>query len=122
MTYLLRGGMTMSFAAFIHAPEFEGKEKHVPDISLAQSAEGAIITVKVGKDVLHPTTRDHHIEWVQLFGKTQDGKFVQVGTLDFGKGTALPIGTLTIKREDYTSLTVLAYCNLHGVWDNSIMI
>jgi desulfoferrodoxin-like iron-binding protein len=112
----------MSFAAFIHAPEFEGKEKHVSDISLAQSNEGAIITVNVGKDVLHPTTRDHCIEWAQLFGKTQDGKFVQVGTLDFGKGTALPIGTLTITREDYMSLTAPAYCNFHGIGDNSIML
>jgi superoxide reductase len=112
----------MSFAEFIHAPEFEGKEKHVPDISLAQSDAGAIITVKVGKQVLHPTTEEHHIEWVQLFGKTQGGKFVQIGTIHFGKGTALPIGTLTIRREDYTVLIALAYCNLHGVWDNGIML
>jgi superoxide reductase len=112
----------MGLAQFIHAPEFEGKEKHVPDISLSQTDIGTVVTIKVGKEVLHPTTKEHHIEWVELFGETQDGKFVQVGTLDFGKGTSLPVGTLTIKKEDYKSLTALAYCNLHGVWDNSITL
>jgi superoxide reductase len=112
----------MGFAQFIHAPEFEGKEKHVPDISLSDSDVGTLVTIKVGKEVLHPTTKEHHIEWVQLFGETQDGKFVQVGTLYFGKGTSLPVGTLTIKREDYTSLTALAYCNLHGVWESSVTL
>ena len=112
----------MSFAEFIHAPEFEGKEKHVPDISLSASDVGTVVTIKVGKEVLHPTTKDHHIEWVKLFGKAQDGKFIEVGMLDFGEWTTLPVGTLTIKKEDYTSLTALAYCNLHGVWDNSITL
>jgi superoxide reductase len=112
----------MRFAEFIHAPEFEGKEKHVPDISLSESEVGTVVTIKVGKEVLHPTTKDHHIEWVKLFGETQDGKFVQIGTLDFGKGTALPVGTLAIKKEEYKSLTALVYCNIHGVWDNSITL
>jgi superoxide reductase len=79
----------MSFAEFIHAPEFEGKEKHVPDISLSESDVGTVVTIKIGKEVLHPTTKEHHIEWVKLFGEAQDGKFVQVGTLDFGEGTVL---------------------------------
>ncbi len=112
----------MRFAEFIHAPEFEGKEKHVPDITLSQGDMGTIVTIKVGKEVMHPTTKEHQIEWVKLFGETRDGKFVQIGTLEFGKGTALPVGTLTMKREDYTSLTALVYCNLHGVWDNSITL
>ncbi len=109
----------MGFATFIHAPQFKGKEKHVPDISLSQDEVGTVVTIKVGKEVLHPTTKEHHIEWVRLFGETQDGKFVQIGTIDFGAGTALPKGSLRIKKEDYKSLTALVYCNLHGVWDNS---
>ena len=112
----------MGLAQFIHAPEFEGKEKHVPDISLSQTDIGTIVTIKVGKEVLHPTTKEHHIEWVQLFGETQDGKFVQVATLNFGEGTALPHGAVVINKADYTSLTAVSYCNLHGVWENTLAL
>lgn len=112
----------MAFAQYIHAPEFEGKEKHVPDIALSESDLGTIVTIQVGKEVVHPTTKEHHIVWVQVFGETQDGKFVQLGTLNFGEGTVFPRGSLVIKKEDYKSLTVLSYCNLHGVWDNSVSL
>ena len=74
---------------------------------MSESDVGTVVIIKVGREVLHPSTKDHHIEWVKLFGEAQDGKFVQIGTLDFGQGTALPVGTLTIKKEDYTSLTAL---------------
>ena len=112
----------MAFAAFIKAPGHEGKEKHVPDLALSQSAIGTVVTIQVGKEVLHPTTKEHHIEWVQLFGEAQDGKFVQIATLNFGQGTSLPSGSVVIKKEDYKSLTAVAYCNLHGVWENSVTL
>jgi superoxide reductase len=112
----------MGLTKYIHAPEFEGKEKHVPDIALSGSDIGTVVTIQVGKEILHPTTKEHHIEWVQLFGEAQDGKFVQIATLNFGQGTALPRGSVVIKKEDYKSLTALAYCNLHGVCDNSLTL
>lgn len=110
----------MAFAQFIHAPGFEGKEKHVPDIALSTSDLGTVVTIQVGKEIVHPTTKEHHIEWVKVFGETQEGKFVELGELNFGKGTAFPRGSLVIKKEEYKSLTALSYCNLHGVWDNSL--
>jgi len=112
----------MGFAAYIRAPEFEGKEKHIPDLALSQDEVGTVVTVKVGKTVLHPTTKEHYIEWVQLFGETKDGKFVQVAVLNFGKGTSFPKGSVVIKKEDYKSLTAVIYCNLHGVWENSLTL
>lgn len=112
----------MRFAQFIKEPGTEGKEKHVPDIALSDSALGTVVTIQVGKEVVHPTTKEHHIEWVQLFGETQENKFVQIAVLTFGKGTAFPRGSVVIKKEDYKSLTALAYCNLHGVWDNSLAL
>ena len=112
----------MPFAAYIREPGFEGKEKHVPDLALSESTIGTVVTIQVGKEVLHPTTKEHHIEWVQLFGEAQDGKFVQIATLNFGKGTALPSGSVVIKKEDYKSLTAISYCNLHGVWENSLSL
>jgi superoxide reductase len=112
----------MGFAQFIKAPATEGKEKHVPDIAVSDSDIGTVVTIRIGKEVLHPTTKDHHIVWAKLFGETPDGKFVQIATLDFGEGTSLPSGSVVIKKEDYTSLTALSYCNLHGVWDNSLTL
>ncbi|MDY0092567.1 MAG: desulfoferrodoxin family protein [Candidatus Vecturithrix sp.] len=112
----------MALGQFIHAPEFEGKEKHVPDMALSTSPLGTVVTIQVGKEVVHPTTKEHHIEWVKVFGETQDGKFVEIGELNFGKGTAFPHGSLVIKKEDYKSLVALSYCNLHGVWDNSLAL
>lgn len=112
----------MGFAALIHAPEFEGKEKHVPSLTLSDSAIGTIVLIQVGKDIVHPTTPEHHIEWVQLFGETQDGKIINIATLNFGKGTALPNGSVVIKKELYKSLTAVSYCNLHGVWENSLTL
>ena len=112
----------MGFAQFIKAPATEGKEKHIPDLALSESEIGTVVTIQVGKEVLHPTTKEHHIEWVQLFGEDQDGKFIQIATLNFGKGTALPSGSVVIKKEDYTSLTAVSYCNIHGVWENSLTL
>jgi superoxide reductase len=112
----------MGFAQFIKAPASEGKEKHVPDLALSASDIGTVVTIQVGQSVLHPTTKEHYIEWVQVFGETQEGKFVQIAVLNFGKGTAFPRGSVVIKKEDYKSLTAIAYCNLHGVWENSLTL
>lgn len=112
----------MGFTQFIHTPEFEGKEKHVPDITVSTGKTGTVITVKVGKEVLHPTLKEHHIVWVKLFGETADGKFVEIGMLDFGEGTALPVGSIMVEISAYKTITALAYCNLHGVWDNSLTL
>ena len=65
----------MGFAQYIKAPATEGKEKHIPNIALSDSNIGTVVNIQVGKEVLHPTTKEHHIEWVQLFGKASDGKF-----------------------------------------------
>ncbi len=112
----------MALAEYIKAPGTEGKEKHVPDIALSDSDIGMVVIIQIGKEVLHPTTKDHHIVWAQLFGETQDGKFVQIATLDFGEGTSFPSGSVVIKKDDYKSLTALSYCNIHGVWDNSVSL
>ena len=112
----------MGFAQFIKAPATEGKEKHIPDLSLSENEIGTVVTVQVGKEVLHPTTKEHHIAWVQVFGEAQDGKFVQIATLDFGEGTSLPSGSVVIKKEEYKSLVAVSYCNLHGVWENSLAL
>ena len=40
----------MGFGAYIRAPEFEGKEKHIPDLAVSENEVGTVVTVKVGKD------------------------------------------------------------------------
>jgi superoxide reductase len=112
----------MGLSKYIHAPENEGREKHVPAIILSQHDNGTLVTIKVGKDVLHPTTKEHHIEWASLYGEAKDGKFVNIVSFSFGDGTAFPIGSAVIKKEDYKSLTAVIYCNLHGLWDDTMML
>jgi len=112
----------MGFAQCIKAPGTEGKEKHVPDLSVETVEIGTLVKIQVGKEVLHPTTKEHHIAWVQLFGETADGKFVQIAKLDFGEGTALPHGGVVIAQDAYKSLAAISYCNLHGVWENSLAL
>jgi superoxide reductase len=112
----------MSFAEFIKAPATEGKEKHIPDLAVEDIEIGTVVKIQVGKEVLHPTTKEHHIEWVQLFGEAQDGKFVQIATLNFGKGSALPHGAVVINKADYKALVAISYCNLHGVWENTLAL
>jgi len=57
-----------------------------------------------------------------IIWRDKDGKFVQIAVLNFGKGTSFPKGSVVIKKEDYKSLTAVVYCNLHGVWENSLTL
>ncbi len=94
----------------------------MPDLLVEPVEIGTLVKIQVGKGVLHPTTKEHHIAWVQLFGETADGKFVQIAKLDFGEGTALPHGGVVIAKDAYKSLAAISYCNLQGVWENSLAL
>ena len=80
-------------------------EKHVPVI---EKIEGGY-KVKVGS-VEHPSTPEHHIEWIELLcltcGKLQR-KHLQPG--DKPEAVFLTTSEKVIARE---------YCNLHGLWQS----
>lgn len=107
-------------------PEHEGKEKHVPIITApgkVKKGEPFEVEVVVGKEKRHPNTIVHHIKWIQLFAKeSDDTPMVHVATYDMGPTYAEPHVRFPVMLERTAKLYVLAYCNLHGVWENSLTV
>ena len=110
-------------------------EKHVPVIEAPTEVKaGEVFDVKVsiGKEVAHPNTTEHHIRWIQLFFKPEEGKFpYQVGNFEFtAHGEAVegadqgPVYThhsvvASLKVEKSGVLLATSFCNIHGLWENS---
>lgn len=111
----------MKFGDLLKGAEVEGKEKHVPVIETEPCCEGGLkVTVTVGKEVAHPNLVEHHIGWIQLYGVKENGQLVHLITSDLEPVQSSPCVSLCIRTEGLKSLVALEYCNLHGVWENSI--
>ncbi len=115
------------FGENLYLPEKEGKEKHAPIIEAPSSVkanEWFEIKITVGKDVPHPNLVEHHIKWIQVYATIEGRAFnpVHVATFDFGPTYADPRVTFRMKLEKSATIYALAYCNLHGVWENSVEI
>ncbi len=78
-------------------------EKHVPKIE--RTEEG--IAVNIGA-VDHPMDADHYIEWIEIVTENK------TKTVYLAPGDA-PRAVFDSTAE---SITVYAYCNLHGLWKN----
>jgi superoxide reductase len=110
------------------------KEKHMPVIEVpAQVAAGTPFQVKVsiGKEIPHPNTTEHHIDWIDLYFHPEGEKFPhQVGHFAFtahGEAVAGPnLGplhtdpqlVLTLKVTHPGTFHALALCNIHGLWES----
>ncbi|MBQ4580984.1 MAG: desulfoferrodoxin [Clostridia bacterium] len=79
------------------------QEKHVP----VYTVEGNVITVNVGS-VDHPMADEHYIEWVAV--ETKQG----VQRKHLNPGSAPNVRFALAEGDEVVS--VLAYCNLHGLW------
>lgn len=115
----------MKFGDLLKGADKDGKEKHVPHIEVSDCGScgdcgGVNVTVVVGKEVAHPNTVEHHIAWIQLFGVKENGQLVHLMTNDIGPVTASPSAGICINTEGLKSLVALEYCNIHGVWENSV--
>ena len=66
----------MKFGEILKSKEAEGKEKHVPIIEIDKEARKGveIVRVIVGKEVPHPNTVEHHIDWIELYGVKKGGQ------------------------------------------------
>jgi superoxide reductase len=111
------------------------KEKHVPAIECPDkvgSEEIFQVKVSLGKEIAHPNTTEHHIRWIQLFFKPSGEKFTyQVGNFEFtahgestegaDKGPVYTNHSVTteLKIDAPGTLFATAYCNIHGLWENS---
>ncbi len=79
-------------------------EKHVPVYTVSDG----VVSVSVG-EVAHPMIPEHYIEWLWL--QTRQG--AQLKRLHPGDP---PEASFLIAHEDQVE-SVLAYCNLHGLWE-----
>jgi superoxide reductase len=124
----------MKFADLIQSADWKA-EKHVPVIEAPDTSKaGEKLTVKVivGKEIAHPNTTEHHIRWIKLFFKPDNGKFpYELGAFEFNahgesteganKGPVYtePSGQAVIKLSSSGTLLASAYCNIHGLWESS---
>lgn len=103
------------------------KEKHTPAIeapSAVKTDEPFRVTVVVGKEVAHPNTVEHHIRWIRVFVEEEDRAYnpIHVGTYEMGPTYAEPNVTFPLKLKKSSTIYALGYCNLHGIWENSVDI
>ena len=115
----------MKIGDLIQSGDWKG-EKHVPVIEAPESVKaGESVCVKlcVGREIAHPNTPEHHIEWIRLYSKGASSKFaVELGELKFdvhGDMAVEPKGCLTVKLKESGTLVAVSYCNLHGLWESA---
>jgi len=111
-------------------------EKHVPVIEIPgkiKKGEPVKLNVSVGKEIPHPNTTEHHIRWIQVFFLPEGEKFsYQLGISEFSAHGESTVGpntstvftapeiTLNFKTEKSGTVLATSYCNIHGLWQNSI--
>ncbi len=84
-----------------------GNEKHLPVVEV----NGKVITVKIGS-VEHPMTEEHYIDWISIHYNNK----VQRLKLNH---TEKPVAVFDID-EEYDTLEVYSYCNIHGLWKKEV--
>jgi superoxide reductase len=111
------------------------KEKHVPVIECPDAVKPDTmfsVTASLGKEIAHPNTTEHHIRWIRLYFVPEGGKFAyDVADFQFnahGESAKGPNegpvythhgGTTWMKITEPGTLHALAYCNIHGLWENT---
>lgn len=103
-------------------------EKHVPNLQYKKIEGGYKFKVDVGEEIGHPNTYDHHIAWIKVFFQPEGFKFpIEVGSYEFrahGEDEVYtePVLKAMIKTEKPGTLYAISYCNIHGLWENSIEV
>lgn len=115
-------------ANYLQSGDWKG-EKHVPVIHVEGSfkvGEAKEVKLSVGDAIAHPNTFEHHISWFKLFFIAEGAKFpVELGTYHFfshGEGELFtePVAVAKVKLPSSGKLVALSYCNIHGLWENSL--
>ncbi|MDY6986025.1 MAG: class II SORL domain-containing protein [Candidatus Thermoplasmatota archaeon] len=112
-------------------------EKHVPAIEVLEKKEEegktrVTVRASVGKEIKHPNTTEHHIEWIELYFLPEGEKFpYQLGRFEFwahgasaqGPNTsgvyAEPVANCTFLAQKSGKIYASSYCNIHGLWEGS---
>lgn len=110
------------------------KEKHVPVIDAPEKIKKSDILkigLSVGKEIPHPNTTEHHINWIELYFHPEGEKFpFQIARFEFGAHGASTQGPNTstvyaqpsvecsFKTEKTGMILASSYCNIHGLWES----
>lgn len=119
---------------FVKTDDFKN-EKHVPVIELPDSVsadEPFCVMVSVGKEIAHPNTTEHFIEWMSLYFKAEDDPNIyHLGKADFvahgastkganeGPAYTNPTMCLNVTLKKSGTLYAVSHCNIHGLWEGS---
>lgn len=103
-------------------------EKHVPVLNV-ENAEGLVrIHAIVGEEIEHPNTLEHHIAWIKVFFQPEGFPApIEVASQVFSAHGeeelySKPEVFATIKTEKKGTVYALSYCNIHGLWENTVEI
>lgn len=114
----------MNFSEIINTADNEGKEKHVPTITVdkGHKEKRDIVRVVVGHEVAHPNTEAHHIAWIELYGvKKENDQVINLGRTAWAPVYSNPNVRFQINQiSDFKAFYALAYCNIHGLWGSSL--
>jgi len=105
-------------------------EKHVPVIDAPDKIKKG--EIKVGKEIPHPNTAEHHIKSIEVYFLVPGEKFpIQVARFEFnthgesvkGPNTSTvysePEAVTFFRTERSGAVLAISYCNIHGVWKNT---
>jgi superoxide reductase len=114
------------------------KEKHVPVIECPDSVKSGDpfqITVSIGKEISHPNTTEHHIRWIQVFFHPEGEQYAyqiahcwftahgeSVEGANQGPAYTHHSATVTAMIKKPGVIHALSFCNIHGLWENSVEI
>jgi superoxide reductase len=116
----------MSFSGIIKTGKDEGRERHVPTITIDKGhKEGKdIVRVVVGHEVEHPNTAEHHMAWIELYGVKKAGdQVINLGRAAWAPVYSNPNVRFQINQiQDFKAFHALAYCNIHGLWGSSLEV
>jgi len=119
----------MSISNYIKVSDWKA-EKHVPVITLLspfKPGEPLEIEVAVGKEITHPNTVEHHIVWIALYYVSEGSQLpVELARAEFYvHGPDIftePVLKAIVKLPKPGMFHVVAYCNLHGLWESEFLI
>ncbi len=81
-----------------------------------------IVHVVLGKETPHPNTVEHHIDWIVLFGVKKNRQVVNLGRVAFAPAYTNPNVRFQVPVVEFKAFRALAYCNIHGVWENCLEV
>lgn len=126
-----------TIGASIRRADFK-KEKHVPVIELPSrivAGQPFDLTVSVGKDIPHPNTTEHFINWICVYFKAAgESRVTELAKFEFTAHGESPMGTnkgpahsdphvsARMRLEKSGTLIAVSYCNIHGLWESAVTV